>query len=313
MAVAGAAALVLAALYLLPGLASDGGIAAPIMSGALTALLLGLAWVLSRSGRTWHALTIVMTAVAASGVTGNATARALDLAEIAPVIAGIALTVVAASSIPLLRDWRELLSVPIIVGATYSMLLGGRIAFEQNADRVPIILAGLFAVAILAVPRLALRASGLDHDDPRPDPKQTAKAYTRGQRLMISFWVAAALSLMLLTPGTVGRGNGGIAVIAISTLLLALAAPRSHGRLDVAVCYLGGLATAITLAVSTMLIFPGYWAAVIIALLVAVVLIVAFGLIIDRSFTWSRRLADIAEMVATVAVVPTVVLPLGLW
>lgn len=313
MAVAASTTLVLASLYLLIKLTPEMGMTIPIMTGGLTVLLAGLAWVLTRSERTWHGLITVMTEVAAAGVTGYSAAHVLDQGELAPIIGGISVTLAAAISFPLVRGWRELLSIPIIVGMTCSMLVGADIAFENTAERVPIILAGLFAIAILVVPRLALRASGLDHEKPVPDPRQTAKLYSRGHRLMVSFWGASALSIILLTPGTVALGNWGIAVIAISALLLSLSARRSYGRIDVLVCYLGALAIGLTLAVSIMAMFPGYWAAVIITLLVTVTLIVAFGLILDRSFTWTRRLADIGEMVATIAIIPAVILPLELW
>lgn len=311
-AVAATVILVLSALALMIRVRTDVGITIPIISGVLAVLLVGLSWVLQRSGRDSHAVTIAMVASLAAGATGLTITEG-SYTELPAVFGGLGIVLVAGLAMPLLKQWRELLTIPMIVGATIAIIGGLYIAFDFEISSVSVTIAGLVGIAIMLVPFLTLRISGLDKDHEKVDTKETTKLYTRGHRLMVAFWVSAVIILLIVALPTIQTGPYGIAVMGLDTLLLLLASRRSIARTDVAIQYVGALAVFVVTAAAILITYPDQWAFVIVALLIATVAIAAFGLVLGRTWTWTRRVGDIVEYAAIILIIPATVLALELW
>ena len=311
-AVGAAAVLVLVSLLMMFQMRGDVGTAVPIMTGTLTLLHMGLAWVLQRTGRSWHAVTIALLASAAAGVTGLSIIEA-PLTELPAVFGGLAMMLVSGATIVLLKQWRELLMVPMLVGAVIAIIGGLYIAFDFEISSVAVTIAGLTGVAILTVPQAALRMSGLDRDREKVEAKETRKLYTRGHRMMVGFWVSSALILLIVALPTVEIGAYGVAVMALCTMLLAMSTRRSFARIDVLLQYVGALAVFIATSAAVIMHHPQGWPFVIVAMLLVIIATAAFGLVMGRTWTWMRRAADIAEIFAIIFLIPATVLALKLW
>ena len=311
-AVAFMGVLVLASLFILLQLRRDVGIMIPIVTGIIAVLHLGLAWVLQGAGRAWHAVTIALLGSIAAGVTGLAISTA-PLNGLPAVFGGLAAVLVAALALPLLKQWRELLVIPIIVGSVVAMIAGLHIAFEVSIPTISVTLAGIIGIAILAVPQISIRVSGLNRSKDKIDTKRTRELYARGHRLWIAFWISATLTLLLVAIPTVQTGKFGIAVMALNTLLMAMGSRKSFARIDVLLQYVGALAVFVMTAVSVVLFYPDWWHFVIVALLLVVIGTAAFGLILGRTWAWTKRVTDIAEMSAAVLLIPATVLAMELW
>lgn len=311
-AVAATVVLVLAALFLLISLRPEVGTTVPIMTGVLSVLLLGLSWVLQRMGRSWHAVTIAILSSVAAGATGL-TVSLDPLTELPSVFGGLAMVLMAGLALPLLKQWREILAIPMIVGATIAIIGGLYIAFDVAIPNVAVTIAGLIGVAILAVPQLSLRISGLDREREKVDGKEAKKLYTRGHRLMLAFWVSVSILLLIVVLPAVQTGPYGIAVIGLDILLLVMASRRSYAKVDVGIQYSGALLAFVGASAAVMATYPDRWPWVVVALLLVMVATTAFGLVLGRTWTWMRRVADIVELLAIILIIPATVLALKLW
>lgn len=311
-AVAATVILTVTALALMIKVRLEVGMAVPIVAGVLSLLLLGLSWVLQRSGRDSHAVTIAILAALSAGATGL-TLTEDPVIELPAVFGGLGIVLLAGLAMPLLKKGRELLTIPLVVGAIIAIIGGLYIAFDFTIPDVSVTIAGLVGIAILTVPLLTLRISGLDRDQDSIDTKETRKLYQRGHRLMMSFWISAAITLLIVAVPTVQTGTYGIAVMTLATLLLLMASRRAYGLADVAIHYLGALAVFVVTAAAILFTYPDKWAFVVVALLLVTVAIAAFGLVLGRTWTWTRRVADIVEYAAVILIIPATVLALELW
>ena len=311
-AVGATVVLVFASLLMLFVMRDEAGMMIPIATGTIAVLHGGLAWVLHRAGRSWHALIIAMLASVAAGVTGFAMTDD-PLTELPAVFGGLSAMLVAGVMMLLLREWRELLMVPLLVGAVMSMIGGLHIALGLDIPALAVIVAALTGVAMLAVPQAAMRMSGLERTRDEVRAGETRKLYTRGHRLMVGFWVSAALILVIVALPAVRAGLYGAAVMILCTALLVLSTRRSYARADVLVQYAGALAIFVALCVAMLVAHPDRWVLVIVAMLLVIVATSAFGLVLGRTWTWMRRAADIAEILAIVLLIPAAVLALELW
>lgn len=311
-AVAFMGVLVLASLFILFQLRPAVGLAIPIVTGAMAVLHLGLAWVLQGIGRAVHAVTVALLGSVAAGVTGLAVSTA-PLVELPAVFGGLAAVFVAAITLPLLKQWREVLLIPIIVGTMVATIAGLHIAFDVSLPTICVTMAGIVGIAILAVPQISVRVSGLGRTGERIDTKRTKQLYARGHRLWVSFWVSATLILLLVAVPTIQSGPYGVGVMVLNSILMGMGSRRSYSRVDVLLQYAGALTIFVVTAVSVVLVSPSWWPFVIVALLVVIIATAAFGLVLGRTWAWTKRIADIAELLAAVLLIPATVLAMELW
>lgn len=311
-AVAFMGVLVIASLFILFQLRPTVGILIPIFTGVIAILHLGLAWVLQAAGRAWHAVTIALLGTVAAGVTGLIITTG-PITGLPAVFGGLAVALVAGLAFPLLKQWRELLVVPVAVGVVVAMIAGLHIAFDVRISVICVTMAGVIGVAILAVPQIPLRVSGLTRANDKVDAKRTKELYARGHRLWIALWIGATLTLLIIAIPSVITGPYGIAVMTLNAILMAMGSRKSFARIDVLLQYTGALAVFVATAVAVVLLYPTWWPFVIVSLLLVIVGTAAFGLVLGRTWAWTKRVVDIAELLTAVLLIPATVRAIGLW
>ncbi len=221
-----------------------------------------------------------------------------------------------------LGEGRALAIPAVVIGAVF---LTAGVVIEGAALDADVVLATTLALVVAAgsaFPWLALGATGTRVDqiyasadivnDPSPiEPERVAGDARIAHDLLRGVSATVGLLLVLVTPLVVGLGAAGVLLALLCCAVVILRTRQYRTRSAVLVGLTSGVAGLLTLAVSVLWLHPDWrpWAAV--ALAAAGGLLLALTVVpVPASVRWGR-LGDVTEVVALLALLPTLLVAAG--
>ncbi|HYF74292.1 MAG TPA: type VII secretion integral membrane protein EccD [Nocardioides sp.] len=292
---------------------------------AAAAALTGVAIVLSRGS--WETRTAVAVAW-----TGTAYAAVAGLVLVAADGPWLGLPVAAAGGAAALTglvglvgvgSGRALLLPPVVVGAT--LLASGLLVRTAGLDGAAVLSSALVLVVMAgsALPWLALGVTGgagerlAERDDAaeaRPVDRARVAADARvAHEILLAVSVGVGVLLVLVAPLAVSTGIWGTALAVLCAVVLLLRTRQCRVRSEVLAGLVSGVAGLAATAAAVLWLHPT-WRAGAAAVLVGVgAVLVALAVAAPGPSVRRRRLADLAEGAALVALLPVLVVAAGLF
>ncbi len=317
--VAAALLLALGATALLLDASREAGAGAALAAG-----LLAVGGVVLSRVHGEHETGVALTWVAA----GYAAAAGTVLADAGSLLgppaagAGAGVLLVGLGALVGLRVGRALALPAVVLGA---LLLSAGLAVALGGLEPEVVMATTLTLVVAAgsaFPGLALSATGVRVDEPhssddvhaRPDPIALDRIVVDARfahDLLVGLYCSVGLLLVLATPYVVSLGVAGavLALLCCAAVTLRTRHHRTHATVLVGLA--SGIAGLVTGAASVLWFHPGWRASAAVALAAAGSLVLAAGITrVPGSVRWGR-LADAAEVVALLALLPTLLVAAG--
>lgn len=232
--------------------------------------------------------------------------------------AGLAAMVGAAAVLVLPASERGTALGPLVAGG--AMLLAGALTGlgRVPADHAAALTVALLAVVVVAAPWIGMaqvpaRVSVVGAPAvPEIDGRRVGSRVRDASVRALSMKTGAVLVVVGLAPLVAGASRAGAALMICVGGALLLSTRSLHGRAEVLVGVLAGMATAVAagIAATGAGLVPVAWA---VAVVLGVgVLVLAANVVTQRMRPWLARLADAANILALVAILPLTVLVWGL-
>lgn len=322
-AVGAAVVLFLAAAYAL-FTARDSGILVAALAGACALLLVGAAAVLAHVRKQPSAaVALALTAVAYAGVAGWAAVPDAALWGEGLLYAGIGVAVVGVLGALAVTDNRLLVGAAAPVGI--AMVVLGALSHHVGWS-LTTISAVVFVVAAIVgnvLPWVGISSSRLTTHPPKSDLEifsdapeverdQVRRQVAAGHELMVGLGVASAAVMVLCTPQLVSSGMAGALLVFVGFVATLLRTRHSRTRTTVLIAMVAGVTGVAVAAVAAAQTHPEWRPVLALGLALAAALVVGMALILPRTRLQLGRLADAAEGVALVALVPLAAMAAGL-
>lgn len=295
------------------------GVAAALVAAAL---LTG-AVVLSRAqGETEAAVALAWTACGYAAVAGFVLAPARDGLPLGYAAAAACATGLLA--LVGLEDGRPLLLPPVVVGALFlpvGMLLG-----PTDLDPAVVLTCALVVVVLVGsvLPWLALSVTGTNVDqlysdaDITGDPEEIDPARVGGDarlahQILMAITATIGLLLVLVAPLAVSRGLSGTLIVIVASLVMMLRTRQYRAGAEVRIGLCAGVAGLLATAVSVLLQHPDWRPAAAVVLTVAGAVLLGATLLPSTQSVRRGRLADLAETLCLLALLPLLVIASGLF
>lgn len=317
----GAAALLLAlgaaALFL------QGSVVAGAAAALVAAILVVGAVVLSRVyAEPEAAVALTWMAAGYAGVAGLVLATDDAVLGLPAAYAGGGALLVGLAALVGLGEGRTLAIPPAVVGA---VLLAAGTAIGLGDLDPQVVLATTLALVVAAgslFPWLALGTTGTHVDqlyatadivaEPDPiDPGRVAGDARLAHDLLVAVSATVGVLLVLLSPVVVSIGLSGVLLALICCAIVMLRTRQYRTRSAVLVGLVSGVAGLLTVAVAVLWLHPDWrpWTAVALAATGGVLL--ALTVVPMPASVRGGRLGDVAEMVALLALLPTLLVAAG--
>lgn len=319
----GAAGLVLAIGAAALLLQRDSELAAAT-AGPVAVLLLAGAIVLSRARHEWRAAVVVAwmgsayAAVAGLLLVGDGPWPALPAAG-----AGAGALIAGLVSLLGLKEGRALLMAPTVVGAVF--LTACPLAAALSLDPAGVLTTVLVLVVLAgsAFPSLALAATGTtvprlasiaDIDAVRGavDPHRVASDARLAHEILVAASAAVGLLLVLVAPLAVSLGIAGAAVVVLACVIVLLRTRSHHAASAVLAGLLSGVLGLASVAIAALWLHPAWRPATAVVLAATSVILLATTLLPSGPSARRAYVGDIAESVAMLALLPLLVVAVGL-
>lgn len=307
------------------GVVAVGTTIAAVAGVAVALGLVGVAGALSHRSPgtpTWLVALLAATGTAYAAGCGSILASVVAGGPALPLVgagSGAVLTGVVAQAV--LARGRSLALPPVLVGGA---LAAAAVPAQWTGAPVAVVLTIALAVVVLGVgsaPRLALASTGtgvapigvpqspLPHAPVDLDRLETSARLAR-ERLLAAA-LAVGLFLVLLVPVAVSRGVPGALVAAACSLVVLLRTRGHRGGPEVAVALASGALGLVMVAVSALVLQPGWRPVTALLVLVAGAAVAATSLLPAAHPGRWTRLADLVESTALASLPPSVLLVSG--
>jgi hypothetical protein len=145
-----------------------------------------------------------------------------------------------------------------------------------------------------------------------PDLRGTAERVRRAHESLLGLSVATGILLVLLVPLAVGRGGGGVALAVAASAAVLLRTRHHRVAPEVLAGVVTGVAALVVTAGAVAVLMPHWRPVVAVALPASGLLVLAGSLLPVGSPLHRARLADVAESVVLLALLPLMVVAVGL-
>lgn len=297
------------------------GVAPALVS---VALLTG-AVVLSRAQQeTEAAVAVAWTATAYAAVAGfvlapreDAFGMPLGLAAAGALVAGL-LALVG------LAEGRPLLLPPVVVGALF--LPVGLMLGPTSFDPAVVLTTALVVIVIVSsvLPWLALAATGtkveqlysqadIVSDPDEIDPKGISGDARMAHQILLAITATVGLLLVLVAPLAVSLGLSGTLIMVVASVVVMLRTRQYRAGSEVRTGLVSGVLGLVSVAVSVLALHPDWRPAAAVVLTVTGAVLLAATLLPSTASVRRGRLADLAETVSLLSLLPLLVVASGLF
>lgn len=224
-------------------------------------------------------------------------------------LAGLGAIIGAGATTVLPRGQRLTAAAPLTVGASLALVGSLTSLAGVPPDRAATTVVAILTVLVLGAPWLGLaqvpaRITALTGTTPGPVDVQEVRRQVRdGATLVLSLKGAACAVVLGLTP-VIAQTPAGGALMACTGFALMLSTRSLHGRAEVLIGVLTGMATTVLTGVVATLTDPGLLPWTIAGAVLAGVLVLAMNVVTPSMRPWLTRMADAANVVVLLAVLP---------
>ena len=297
------------------------GVAAAVVSGGLVTGAI----VLSRAQREAEAAVAVawMGALYAA-VAGLVLAPSGDFFGPPVATAGGAVMVAGLVALVGLGEGRTLVLPPVVAGAVF--LLTGLLLRSVDLDPAEVLTVALVAVVVVGsvFPWLALGATGTSVDqlysvaditaEPRPvDPVRVGADARVAHEILVAFSATVGLLLVLIAPLAVSLGVAGAVLAVLCCCVVMLRTRQYRTGPEVLVGLVSGIAGLLATGAGALWLHPDWRPTVAVVLAVAGALLLAVTLLPTSPSVRRGRLGDVAESVALLALLPLLLVAIGVF
>lgn len=295
--------------------ARDAGALVAAVAGAVAVLLLGAAALLTARAQELGALALGLTALAFAAVTGAAAVPGDRLWGRGLVWVGVAVAVAGLLGAFAVARYRLVLAAGAAVGlaATALGVAAGVAGVEMTTA-----CAALFVVAVVlgnVLPWVGLSSSRLSAQAPRTEAEIAAEVpeidrarvreqVARGHDVMVAAALATGGVALLTTPQLAASGGWGTALVVAGCVATLLRTRHSRTLTSVVLAMTTGVAGLALAAVVAALAHPAWRPALAVLLGTTGAVVVTLAVLAPRTRVRLGRVADAADGVALVALVP---------
>jgi type VII secretion integral membrane protein EccD len=286
-------------------------------------LLLAGATVLSRVQREAEAaVTLAWVAVVYAVVAGLA---AVDgpLLGAPMVVAGGAAFTAGIVCVLALREGRALLVPAVVAGALFGVCGAVQMVSTFDAPRVFGVAVTIVVIAGSALPWFALAGTGTkvqqahSHaeltSEPSPiDAHRVRADAAQGHEVLLGITCSVGLVLVLAAPLLVSLGIAGTLLAVVCCLVALLRTRQYRTSSEVLAGMLAGVLGLASVVVSTVVLQPEWRSVVAVTLAVAAAVLLTLTLVTNTPSVRRGRIGDMAESVGLVALLPLLVVAIGL-
>ena len=309
----GAVALLLQRGALLAG-ATAAVVAAALVAGSIT---------LSRAqGEPEAAVAVAWMGAAYAAVAGLLLAPSGPLLGPPLAAAGAGAMIAGLVSLLGIGAGRTLALPPVVVGAVG--LLTGMLLRSVDVDATVVLTVALVLVVLVGsvFPWLALGATGTSVDqlynvaditaEPRPvDPDRVGSDARTAHEILVAVSATVGLLLVLVAPFAVSLGVAGAVLAVVCCLVVMLRTRQYRTGTEVLVGLVSGIVGLLSTGVAALWLHPGWRPTVAVVLAAAGAVLLAVTLLPAAPSVRRGRLGDVAESVALLAVLPLLLVAVG--
>jgi type VII secretion integral membrane protein EccD len=319
-----AAGLLFGVAALALGLQYRSGLPVAVAAGALAVLLMAGAAVMSRAQRVHDAAVVLAwLAVPHAAVAGGSAVTGEGLSGLPLALAGTGVLLASALGMVALGDHRATLLPGVTLGGCAAA--GGAALAVTGLGPAPVFAVVLAVCVVLGslVPWLAMSATrvrvasytspaSITEDPERVDADEVAGQVRQGRQVLVALSLTLGLLVVLTAPLVVALGPAGLLVGVCACTVLMLRTRQYRGRAEVLAGMVSGVSGLAVLAASAVLLHPGWRTALVAVLVVAGAVLLLLSAVPRPASVRLGRLGDVAEAVSLVAVLPFLVLAIGL-
>ena len=223
-----------------------------------------------------------------------------------------------------LGEGRALVIPPVVVGAIF--LATGLVMQAAEFDPAVVLTTVLVLVVVAGslLPWLALGATGTRVDqlystaditaEPRPvDPERVTADARVAHEILVAVSATVGLLLVLIAPLAVSLGLAGAVLGVLCALVVMLRTRQYRTRPEVLVGLVSGIAGLLSVGVATLWLHPDWRPTVAVVLAASGAVLLAVTMLPTAPSVRRGRLGDVAESVALLALLPTLVVAVGVF
>jgi type VII secretion integral membrane protein EccD len=301
----------------------QGGFVVTVVAGVASLLLLLAGAVFARVRIDVAAAVVVLIGSAVYAVVAALSAVSGDVRKLPLVVAGVALAVVGGLSMALLRDHAWAFLPGVVVGLAAAATGGVLLASTFDANKVIAIVVVVAVILGSLIPWFALSSSRtmvtpMQSEseilaEPAPiDPDRVQRGIDLAHDLVLGLSLSVAIIVVLGAPSVVALGWAGLGIIWAAGVVQMMRTRQFLLARDVVVGLLGGALGIVAGTVTALLQHPS-WGVVIgpVVGVAAAAVLVSLALP-DKATVRKGRILDLCEALALFALVPLLVIALGL-
>ena len=292
-------------------------------AGVVTVLLLAGATVLSRVRQESEAaVTQAWVSVVYAVVAGLA---AVDGAVLGMpmAVAGGAAFAVGVVCVLALREGRALLIPAVVAGAVFGVCGAVQLVSAFDAPRVFAVAVTIVVIAGSALPWFALAGTGTkvpeahSHaeltSEPAPiEAERVREDALQGHEMLLGVTCSVGLVLVLAAPLLVQLGVAGTVLAVVACVIALLRTRQYRSGSEVLVGMLAGVLGLASVVLSTLVLQPEWRSVVAVVLAVTAAVLLTLTLVSSTPSVRRGRIGDVAESVGLVALLPLLVVAIGL-
>jgi type VII secretion integral membrane protein EccD len=219
---------------------------------------------------------------------------------------------------------RALVIPPVVAGAIF--LATGLVMQAAEFDPTVVLTVVLILVVVAGslLPWLALGATGTSVDqlytvaditaEPRPvDPEKVGEDARLAHEILVAVSATVGLLLALIAPLAVSRGLAGTILAVLCCAVVMLRTRQYRTRSEVLVGLVSGIVGLLCVGVATLWLHPDWRPTVAVVLAAGGAVLLAVTMLPTAPSVRRGRLGDVAESVALLALLPTLVVAVGVF
>ncbi|MGL5930803.1 MAG: EsaB/YukD family protein [Dermatophilaceae bacterium] len=301
----------------------DSGLLVAAVAGLVALLLVGTAAVLTSRRQSGGALTLVAVSLVWAAVSGSATTTRVPLWGEGMLPVGVAVAVVALLGAVVVADHRPVIGSGVALGVVAATV---GVASGPLEVQLVTVSAVVYVVAVVAgnvLPWLGLGSTRLSTHPPRTeaeiaadvpgvDRSQVRAQVARGHDVMVAVGVATGGAALLATPELVASGLPGTGLVAAGAIATLLRTRHSRTRTTVLLAMCTGILTLALGAVVAAHTHPGWRPLLAVVLGGTASVVVTTAVLAPRARVRLGRIADAADGVVLVALLPLAAATMGI-
>ena len=223
-----------------------------------------------------------------------------------------------------LAEGRALTIPPVVVGAIF--LATGLVMQAATFDAAVVLTTSLVLVVVAGsvLPWLALGATSTSVDqlystaditaEPRPIDAARVQADARvAHEILVAVSATVGLLLTLIAPLAVSLGVAGAVLAVLCCVVVVLRTRQYRTRSEVLVGLVSGIAGLVSTGIATLWLHPDWRPAVAVVLAASGAVLLAVTMLPSAPSVRRGRLGDVAESVALLALLPLLVVAIGVF